>query len=110
MAHEKIVNMIQFNSSVKTKLACKIMCHVFAKFHIVLFALQIVKEIFRKSPPEALCVGYDVSGVVKSVGSRVTSVKGGDEVVGKCFIIFNIEATKVKALKRERERERKKER
>ena len=63
-------------------------CHL---AHCFIFAFQIMKEIFGKNSHEALCVGYDVSGIVKSVGSRVTSVKGGDEVVGKGFIIFNNE-------------------
>ncbi|KAK7108324.1 quinone oxidoreductase-like protein 1 [Littorina saxatilis] len=45
---------------------------------------KILKEAFKRDPQEALvlCVGHDVSGVIKSVGSRVASVKEGDEVVG----------------------------
>ena len=46
-----------------------------------------MKEIFRKNSVEDLCVGYDVSGIIKSVGSRVTSVKEGDEVVGKSLSV-----------------------
>lgn len=44
---------------------------------------KVLKEMFRKNlSTEVLNVGYDVSGVVTSVGSQVTSIKDGDEVVG----------------------------
>jgi len=44
--------------------------------------LKVVKEIFGKTSGDTVCVGYDVSGVVKSTGHNVTSMKIGDEVVG----------------------------
>ncbi|KAL8559482.1 hypothetical protein ACOMHN_037146 [Nucella lapillus] len=44
---------------------------------------KILKDLqIEDNVTEGAIVGHDVSGIIKSIGSRVTSVKEGDEVVG----------------------------
>lgn len=48
-----------------------------------LTSFQVIREVFSKAVPETLSVGQEVSGVVTKIGPSVTTVKEGDEVVGK---------------------------
>lgn len=44
---------------------------------------QVITEVFKKNSRLQYPVGHGVSGIVTVVGSNVTSVKVGQEVVGK---------------------------
>ena len=46
--------------------------------------LLMIQDMYQFKPPRPFSPGGEVSGIVKSVGAGVTSLKPGDRVIGSC--------------------------
>uniref|UniRef100_T1IY46 Enoyl reductase (ER) domain-containing protein n=1 Tax=Strigamia maritima TaxID=126957 RepID=T1IY46_STRMM len=57
---------------------------------VILLLIMIQWELLRKLEPNKLAVGNDIAGIVHEIGSNVTTLSVGDEVVGSIPLNYNV--------------------